>query len=367
MPENMKRIIVSGYLGFSNFGDEAILHVLINDLLKVGYKRENITVISNNPEMTIAEHNIKTISRWNLFAFINALITHSELVFIGGLFQDKTSFRSLFYYAAQMIVAALFQREIAFFAVGVGPLQGKMSKFLFDFATKYVHFITVRDQVSSSLIPFDNRRNVAVTCDPVWTIKPEFGFKNRLSNVNWNLPILGLSMRNDKLLKGRHLTNIIDKLARVLTSMKEWQILLIPCMPSEDLPVLFEVQNLLIQKTALPERVINIEHFSEFPITQQAGILASCSVVVGMRFHSLLVSVANGKPVFGLIYDQKVKSLLDYSGQVGVSYRDDFEQPWSYFWQNIQHSSDLARMAAQKAEQFHKINIDLLQALYNVS
>lgn len=361
----MKKVIVSGYLGFNNFGDEALLCILINDLLKAGFRREDITVISNNPELTTKSHNVKAINRWNIISLIGALINHSFLIFIGGLFQDKTSFRSLLYYIFQIIMAALFQLEIAFYAVGIGPLEKKISKLLFNFATKYVHFITVRDQASANLIPYIGGRNIAITCDPVWSIKLDFNFKTNLQNINWDMPILGLSMRSDKFLREHHLSNIIDKLARVLTTMKDWQVLLIPCMPSEDLPILYEVQNLLVQKTASPERVVIIENFSEFTILQQAGILASCSAMVGMRFHALLVPLTNNKPIFGIVYDQKVKSLLEYTGQVGVSFKDDFEKPWSYFWQNIQHSSDMAKLSAQKSAQLHKVNIELLQALYN--
>ena len=61
----MKRILISGYLGFGNFGDEALLHVLINDLVKVGFRNEDITVVSNNPNLTTFLYNVKSIDRWN--------------------------------------------------------------------------------------------------------------------------------------------------------------------------------------------------------------------------------------------------------------------------------------------------------------
>ena len=82
-----------------------------------------------------------------------------------------------------------------------------------------------------------------------------------------------------------------------------------------------------------------------------------------MRYHSLLVPLANGKPVFGLIYDQKVKSLLEFANQDGVYFRDDLDQTWSYFWQNIQRSTEMAKQAQQKAKELHKKNIELLETL----
>ena len=358
----MKQVLISGYLGFENFGDEALLHVLINNLLEIGFKKENITVISKEPKVTTNIYNVYSINRLNLFEFLSALFKSKAIIFIGGLFQDKTSFRSFFYYFLQLFLSEILGKEIIFYGVGIGPLQQSISRTLFDFAIKSVNQLTVRDQASLATIPY---RGVLVTCDPVWSIKADYTFKNQIPNVNWQLPILGVSMRNDKYLKGYHLTKLADKLARVLDGMKDWQVLLIPCMPQEDLPVLYELYNLIEKKISPQGRVILLENFNQFSIPHQAGILASCEAVVGMRYHALLIPLANEKPVFGLIYDQKIKSLLDFANQVGVSYRDDLDQAWSYFWQNIQHSQEMAKQAKLQAEELNKRNTELLERLYN--
>ena len=70
----MKRILISGYLGFDNFGDEALLHVLIKDLLDAGILRQNITVISKNPNATKRAHNVNSINRWNVLSIVSALL-----------------------------------------------------------------------------------------------------------------------------------------------------------------------------------------------------------------------------------------------------------------------------------------------------
>ena len=52
----MTKYIVSGYIGFDNFGDEAIAHVLVESLKKKG--AEKITLISSNPEKTKQIHEV---------------------------------------------------------------------------------------------------------------------------------------------------------------------------------------------------------------------------------------------------------------------------------------------------------------------
>ena len=44
-----KRVVLSGYFGFNNFGDEEILSVLVNKLQQGG---NTVSVISANPETT---------------------------------------------------------------------------------------------------------------------------------------------------------------------------------------------------------------------------------------------------------------------------------------------------------------------------
>lgn len=354
----MKRILISGYLGFENFGDEALLHILIKDLLEAGARLQDITVLSNNPYFTSNVYKVNSIQRWNLFEIFNTILNNNALIFIGGIFQDKTSQRSFFYYLLQLILAKFFQKEVVFYGSGIGPLEKKSSRFLFSYAAKNVSLITVRDDYSMQFTPFTEK--VLVTCDPVWTIEADYTFQNQIPNINWEMPILGVSMRNDKHLKRFHLTNMADKLSKALNSMKDWQVVLIPCMLEEDLPVMYELLNLLAKKTGALGRVHLIENFNRFSISQQAGILSSCDVMVAMRYHAILVSLAYGKPVLGLIYDQKVKSLLDFASQVGVSFKDDFEQPWNYFWQNLEHSANLAREASEKAKLLHKRNKELL-------
>ena len=294
---------------------------------------------------------------------MNSLTQNDGIIFLGGLFQDKTSFRSLLYYCFQILLARLLQTKVVFYAVGIGPLQRKISRFLFNSAINSVNLLTLRDESSAQLTPY--KQNAAVTCDPVWSIEGDFSFQNKIPSINWQSYIVGVSLKRDKNLKEYHLTFLAEKLSKALSDMKDWQLVLIPCMPQEDLPVLFELYSLITRKIGTSNRIFIVDNFSEFPIAQQAGILASCDVMVGMRYHALLVPLTNGKPVFGLVYDQKVKSLLDFTSQVSVTFRDSFEQPWNYFWQNLERSANIAKEASIRANQLHKINIELLNTVFN--
>jgi polysaccharide pyruvyl transferase CsaB len=354
----MRKILISGYLGYGNFGDEALLHVLIKDLTETGFKKQNITVISATPEYTSQLFNTNAANRWNFFEILGAIIDHDVTVFLGGLFQDRTSFKSFLYYYFQLITSLLLKKEVIFYGSGFGPFTSKTSKDLLSDALKTVNLITVRDETSANAVGL----SLPVTCDPVWSIEPDYSFQNELIKVNWKLPILGVALRNDRALRRHHIDALAERLSRIIASTQDWQMVLIPCM-HEDMPVLAELEKAITKRAHHPGRLLFITNFSGFSIPQQAGILSSCDVMVGMRYHSLLVPLASGKPVFGLIYDQKVKSLLDFSEQVGISFKDDMEKPWNYFWQNLERSTALAKIAQEKAFHLHKRNIELLEIL----
>ena len=357
-----KQILIIGYLGFENFGDEALLHVLIKDLIKVGFKREHITAISNAPAKTISTHQVNSVNRWNLLEIVIDLLACDNVIFIGGLFQDKTSLRSFIYYFLLLYVAKALRKKIVFYGVGVGPFLRNISLKLFNLGVSNLELLTVRDNTSSN--NFFDRTNVIVSCDPLWSIEPDYIFQNETASIKWDIPIVGVCLRSNKNFKGHRISEIADKLSRIITGMKDWQVLLIPSMPNEDLPVLYELYDLLSAKVGSTERITLLENFNRFPITQQAGILASCDVMVSMRYHALLVPLANGKPVFGIICDQKIKSLLDFAKQIGVSPKDDIDPPWNYFWQDLEKAQDFARTAKEKTGELHKRNIEILERLY---
>ena len=61
----MKNIVICGYHGFSNSGDEALLWSMIETLRKK-IPDVNITVLSIHPESTAKLYNVNSVYRYNL-------------------------------------------------------------------------------------------------------------------------------------------------------------------------------------------------------------------------------------------------------------------------------------------------------------
>ncbi len=60
-----RRVLISGYYGFNNSGDDAILKAIVKDF-KRSNKDIDIVVLSNNPSSTQKTYDVKAINRFNI-------------------------------------------------------------------------------------------------------------------------------------------------------------------------------------------------------------------------------------------------------------------------------------------------------------
>ena len=113
-----KKICISGYYGFDNFGDETILKVLTEQLKKFE-KSSEITVFSSNPLKTENLYNVKSVYSFDLLSVVKELLRCNYLISGGGsLLQDVTSNKSLIYYLGVIAVALFFRKKVIIFAQG---------------------------------------------------------------------------------------------------------------------------------------------------------------------------------------------------------------------------------------------------------
>ena len=119
----MNKIVISGYYGFANAGDEAMLTSIVRALRGV-QPEIDLTVISGNPAETSAKHKVKSIYRFNFFKIYNALKNADMLLSGGGsLIQDVTSRRSLWFYLHTISLAKKCGCKVQMYGCGMGPLN----------------------------------------------------------------------------------------------------------------------------------------------------------------------------------------------------------------------------------------------------
>lgn len=309
----MSKILISGYYGFANAGDEAMLTAIIESLRQVE-KNVELTVLSGNPEDTAAKHQVCSVYRFNPYGIIRAM-SSSELILSGGgsLLQDVTSKRSLFYYLSIIGLGKFFGKKVMLFAQGIGPIRAKWARKLTSFVCNRADLITVRDNESSAeLIEMGvNPDKITVTADSVLSLKPvaEACGKTLLQEAGVDLtrPVIGISVRpwagDSKCFQ------VLAEAASKLQQLYGAQLILLPLQYSVDVTACEKLRQALVcQKDIF---MLNEKYNTD----EFLSVIGNFDLLIGMRLHALVFAAVMQTPMLAISYDPKVDSFINAIGE----------------------------------------------------
>ena len=146
------KIVISGYYGFNNAGDEAMLSAILQALRKT-FDEPDITVISGNPKETAHSFGVHGIPRFSISQIITAIF-NSDLIISGGgsLLQDVTSWKSMIYYLSIITLGVLFQKQVFLYSQGIGPVRYRVIRIILKHVLNHVDAIAVRDTESKGVL-----------------------------------------------------------------------------------------------------------------------------------------------------------------------------------------------------------------------
>ena len=310
----MCKILISGYYGFGNAGDEALLSSILQALLEREPQAE-ITVISGNPTETMSTHKVKTIGRFDMWKIYQAIHSCDMLISGGGsLLQDITSARSLYYYLSIIVLANILGKRVMIYAQGIGPLRKSMARATVGRVLNQVSMITVRDHVSKEELLSLGVCDVpiTVTADAVLGMHPvdtTAGLDILASyGVLQDRPIVGVSVRTWKDCTEYQiiLAEALDQIHRET----EAHIVFIPMQHREDTMEAEAIaKRMTVTSTVLADSYSTTELLS----------LSSCvDVMIGVRLHALVFSALMETPCLGISYDPKILNFLHMIGEQAV-------------------------------------------------
>jgi len=306
----MSKVVISGYYGFHNSGDEAILHAMLL-ALRDAVPGLEVIVLSKDPDYTAREFGVLSIARENPKLVYQALKTSDLLISGGGgLLQDITGPKSIIYYLGIAALARLLGKPVFFYAQGIGPINTAMGKTLVRLVVNRVNAVTVRDADSKEeLVNLGvTRPRLEVTADPVLGLEPSLIKRGTGRDILDSLgidnqPLAGISVRH---WKGDGAYKKV--IARAVDGLVAdgWQALLVPMHCPGDLAACREVIALMKEKAFLLEQPT--DYMSLLSVT------ANLDLAIGMRLHFLIFSAIFGVPVVSIPYDPKVNRFLQSVG-----------------------------------------------------
>jgi len=320
----MPRILISGYYGFNNAGDDVVLYGIISSLRR---EQPNISlsVLSNTPEVTTSLFGVPAYNRWKLSTIVRELRKSDLLVMGGGtLMQDVTSPRSVLYYLGIVTIAKMLNKPVVFYAQGFGPILKQMSRFLIKQVVNQVDVITVRDYESGEDFKSCGvtKAPLYVTADPALTIHPDdIDDQTGLALISklfsdLSRPLVAISVRNWKNEEG--FKQAVAKAADFFIE-SGWNVLFLPMhYPSDVLPS----QEIISLMNHQEQAAILSDHLSFHEIM---SILKQCDYVLGMRLHSLILACMLEIPFTGISYDPKIDRFVERAGMACAGHITELE------------------------------------------
>ena len=308
-----EKIVINGYYGMGNAGDEAVLACAIEEISKAA-PGSDITVLSGDPGSTERVYGVRAAKRMGLSALRE--IAASDLYVSGGgsLLQDVTSAASAMYYIALMLFARVIGRKYAVFANGVGPLKRGWVRWFTKAAIDSASSVSVRDPGSLRLLEEIGvlRRDIILTSDPVFAIRPA-SREEVLKAV--------------ESCEGREVAGALEENAGRLAviSLRPWKGLDAGMEPLTRMVGMLRDEGYYPVGLAFqpdsdrgPLETLSNACKEGFPVVScdfhpktAAGLIKMAGATVGMRLHSLIISASQCVPAFGISYDPKVDALYN--------------------------------------------------------
>lgn len=280
-------VLLVGYYGFGNLGDELLAETCVRLLESNGVSRKRIAVLSADPESTKASLGVSAFDRWKV-SEIHKILKNSKTMLFGGggLFQDQTSLRSSVYYWSLVQMARFC--SVKTWAVGqsLGPFNTVFGSYLAKKAFNRCLYRNVRNRSSLGML---NNWGFFGTQSPdlVMHLKVNRDFK-----------------RGDNLLL--NLRTGYDKVSRlaVTSAVKaaEERNLKISAVAFSD-DDLKEFEKYVYKGTLKLDQITVVKNLAQF----EDRLNKSCCAI-GMRLHFVILAFLAGLPVRGVPYDPKVVS-----------------------------------------------------------
>lgn len=315
----MSDIIISGYYGLGNSGDEALLESIVKDLRSIN-PDVTITALSGNAKLTEKLYGIKTINRFNVFSILREFKSARLLLSGGGtLIQDATSTKSLLYYLGIISLAKKMGLKTMLYANGMGPIKDKNVKKVKSVLNK-TDLITLRE--STSLEEIERCEitlpKVVVTADPAFnlTASPKERAHEIFSEYSINScdKVVAVSVRESS----NAPLDFETQMAQALDMIAEngYLPVFIPMQRSADLGISLRIA----AKMKEPSRVID----RELSVCDMLAVIGECSIACGMRLHMLIFASVMNVPMAGIAYDPKIKGFMEYMHQKNYVNLKDF-------------------------------------------
>lgn len=348
-----KRLLLAGYFGAGNIGDDSILLGFLELLAGQGFE---VTVMSGNPEETHRYYGVPAIPRKDMKAFNAAIESHDALVFPGGsIFQDASSAKSALFYSNLVRTAKKSKKKVILLGQGIGPLTTFFGKTAASKALGMCDAIAVRDSASISALKALGVRQMPRLCgDMAFLLPPPRDGQDAATYQVGNMRSVGLAPR--PLGKQKEMIKLFGDLSRLLFQANYLPVL-VEMDREEDGQLIYDIEKSQGGKVPSIRKVPT-------PMQMQQRI-ARMDALLAMRLHAGVLAATVGVPSCMVSYDPKVTAFakqMDLPAALpveGLTAERAFENFSQFMKQRDRYATAIARKTEEQ-KNLAKANLQVL-------
>ncbi len=357
----MKNVLISGYYGFNNTGDEAMIETMSMLLARRDY---GLIVLSSNPERTKELYNVQAYDRYKFKEIIKA-IKKSDVVVSGGgtLFQDITSKKSIWYYLGIVKLAQFLGKKVCIAYQGIGPLSTKLYRRMTrkTLNKKSVKLVALRDEHAINFAKElgIKEEKICFSSDMIFMMEPppkERCLKILYDNVHGfkeGQKLIGLSVRE---WKDKDRTDLFAELADKLVEKYNARIVFFPFHKPKDA----EISKIIMHKMKHEDSAILMPN--RYLPSEILGTMGLMDINIGVRLHALVFSAVMNVPTIGISYDPKIDGFLEMINMTPVCTYDEIavDKILDYV-ENLMENNNVDY--SEKIEYFKRIGTETLDKI----
>ena len=306
------QIVLLGYYGFGNLGDNALLRASIKRAKKA-YGGKIISALTKSPKRDRLDFGIRCVNRYSPLSIIRELWGAEVLILGGGtLLQDSTSLRSLIYYSSVIKLAKALGLRVELWGNGLTRPRAVLAARLVKWAIANSSYVGLRDLSSAS----EALRLASIgDGDKLYYEKDLAADQGAAQSSRIDFLLDRLGIKNGDSIKDFAVIAVMGGVGKgYLSILRYWlekiksqgiTLVFIPMFPAEETSecqYLCECHGGVVASSLSESDVV--------------GLMKHCSVVCGMRLHSLVFASAANAPFVGFGGDPKIESFCRENGGV---------------------------------------------------
>jgi polysaccharide pyruvyl transferase CsaB len=317
------KIVIMGWYGNGNMGDEMILQCMLEDLRRV-LPAASFTVVSDDPADTSSRHGVRSMMRGGTRTQRirrSLAIMGADLFILGGgnlLKRHGASDSSVLAWLAPLHFAHRIGVRTMTYAIGVSREWSPSGEKLVNKILREADAVCVRDRASDENLRALGFDRGIITADPVVLLAGSRPGSAAIQSLRGR-PRVSVFLRHWYVYENRTLDELgwnrfQQSLANSLDSLIVGHSARVRFVPMRTMPgdddriVAREVVHMM--RNGADTELID-EPAAAIDV---ARITAESDLVIGMRLHALIVAASLGKAAIAINYEEKVRSFEESIG-----------------------------------------------------